>query len=218
MKEIKVVKNVLKANDRVSEQNRKIFDQHNLLVMNVIGSPGAGKTTMLEGLIQRLKDQLRIAVIEGDIYTTRDAERIEAQGVDVVQINTCGGCHLDALMVQDAIESLDLCNLELLIIENVGNLVCPAAFNLGENFKMVVMSITEGDDKPEKYPRIFQESKVLAITKIDLLEYNQFSMGRFVDEVKGIHPELEVFKVSNTIGDGLDELASWIEIQHKDLV
>lgn len=211
MKEIKVVKNVLKANDKISDQNHQIFGDHHVLVMNVIGSPGAGKTTLLEGLIQRLKNDLKIAVVEGDIFTTRDAERIEAHGVDVVQINTGGGCHLDAPMVQDALGGLNLDNLDLLIIENVGNLVCPAAFNLGEDFKMVVMSITEGDDKPEKYPRIFQESKVMVATKIDLLQYNKFDMDRFLNEIKGINPEISMFTVSSTEGDGMDGLADWIK-------
>lgn len=215
VKEIKVVTNVLKANDKMSVQNREIFDEHNLLVMNMIGSPGAGKTTLLEGLVEKLKDDLKIAVIEGDIFTTRDAERIERHGIDVVQINTGGGCHLDAVMVQDALSGLDLNELDLLVIENVGNLVCPAAWNLGEDFKMVVMSITEGDDKPEKYPRIFQESKVMAITKVDLLEYNNFDMDRFINEVKGIHPEIEPFQVSSTKGDGLEELADWIRKQYE---
>lgn len=210
MKEIKVVTNVLKANDRVSEKNRQRFDELGVLVMNVIGSPGAGKTTLLEGLIQRLRDHLKMAVIEGDIFTTRDAERIEAQGVDVVQINTGGGCHLDAMMVEDALAGMDLPAYDLLVIENVGNLVCPAAFQLGEDFKMVVMSITEGDDKPEKYPRIFQESKVLVVTKIDLLPYNQFHMERFLNEVKGINPELQVFLVSSQTGEGMEELSNWL--------
>lgn len=215
MKEIKVVTNVLKANDWVSEKNHTLFSEQGLLVMNMIGSPGAGKTTLLEGLIQRLQGKLKMAVIEGDIFTTRDAERIEAHGVDVVQINTGGGCHLDALMVQDALTSLDLAQLDLLVIENVGNLVCPAAFNLGEDFKMVVMSVTEGDDKPEKYPRIFQESKVLAVTKTDLLQYNNFNMDRFINEVKGIHPEIDAFQVSVKTGEGMDALANWISDQCK---
>lgn len=213
VREIKVVTNVLKANDRVSEKNRQVFAAHRLLVMNMIGSPGAGKTTLLEGLIQRLRDHLKMGVIEGDIFTTRDAERVEAQGVDVVQINTGGGCHLDALMVEDALADLDLPAYDLLVIENVGNLVCPAAFQLGEDFKMVVMSITEGDDKPEKYPRIFQESKVLAVTKIDLLPYNQFDMDRFLAEVKGINPDLRVFPVSSRTGEGMDELAAWLRAE-----
>lgn len=215
MKEIKVVTNVLKANDRVSEKNRRVFDEHALLVMNVIGSPGAGKTTLLEALIQRLRDHLKMAVIEGDIFTTRDAERIEALGVDVVQINTGGGCHLDAMMVEDALASLDLPSCDLMVIENVGNLVCPAAFQLGEDFKMVVMSITEGDDKPEKYPRIFQESKVLVVTKVDLLPYNQFNMERFLDEVKGINPDLHIFLVSSRTGEGIEELANWLRSERQ---
>lgn len=215
MKEIKVVTNVLKANDRVSEKNRRVFDEHGLLVMNVIGSPGAGKTTLLEALIQRLRDHLKMAVIEGDIFTTRDAERIEALGVDVVQINTGGGCHLDAMMVEDALASLDLPSCDLMVIENVGNLVCPAAFQLGEDFKMVVMSITEGDDKPEKYPRIFQESKVLVVTKVDLLPYNQFNMERFLDEVKGINPDLHIFLVSSRTGEGIEELANWLRSERQ---
>lgn len=210
-----MVTNVLKANDRVSEKNRQRFDEHGVLVMNVIGSPGAGKTTLLEGLIQRLRDHLKMAVIEGDIFTTRDAERIEAQGVDVVQINTGGGCHLDAMMVEDALAGMDLPTYDLLVIENVGNLVCPAAFQLGEDFKMVVMSITEGDDKPEKYPRIFQESKVLVVTKIDLLPYNQFHMERFLNEVKGINPELQVFLVSSHTGEGMEELSNWLREERK---
>lgn len=210
MKEIKVVTNVLKANDRISEKNRQIFAEQNLLVINMIGSPGAGKTTLLEGLIRHLQGKLKLAVIEGDIFTTRDAERIETHGVDVVQINTGGGCHLDALMIEDALAKMDLSSLDLLIIENVGNLVCPAAFHLGEDLKMVVMSITEGDDKPEKYPRIFQESSVLAVTKTDLLPYNQFDMERFVNEVQGIHPGIAIFKVASKAGDGMNELADWI--------
>ena len=211
MKEVKVVKNVLKANEKVSEQNRKLFQEKNVTVMNMIGSPGAGKTTLLEGLLNRLTDELKVGVVEGDIFTTRDAERIESCGVDVVQINTGGGCHLDAVMIQDALENMDLDQLDFLIIENVGNLVCPAAYNLGEDFKMVVMSITEGDDKPEKYPRIFQESEVLAVTKIDLLEYNNFDMDRFIEEVQGIQPEIEIFKCASLRGDGLDQLADWIK-------
>lgn len=210
MKEIKVVTNVLKANDRISEKNRQVFAEYNLLVINMIGSPGAGKTTLLEGLIRRLQGKLKMAVIEGDIFTTRDAERIETLGVDVVQINTGGGCHLDALMIEDALTKMDLSGLDLLVIENVGNLVCPAAFQLGEDFKMVVMSITEGDDKPEKYPRIFQESRLLAVTKTDLLPYNQFHMERFIAEVQGIHPEIVICKVASKTGDGMDELADWI--------
>lgn len=215
MKEIKVVTNVLKANDKMSVQNREIFDEHSMLVMNMIGSPGAGKTTLLEALVEQLKNDLKIAVIEGDIFTTRDAERMEKHGIEVVQINTGGGCHLDAAMVQDALSGLNLNELDLLVIENVGNLICPAAWNLGEDFKMVVMSITEGDDKPEKYYRIFQESRVMVVSKIDLLEYNNFDMERFINEVKGIHPEIVSFQVSSTKGDGLEKLSEWIYKQHK---
>ncbi len=213
VKEIKLVQNVLKANERVSEQNRNIFAENQLLAINIIGSPGAGKTTLLERIIQNIVERKAIAVIEGDIYTTRDAQRIEACGVDVVQINTGGGCHLDAPMVQEALTNLDLDELDLLIIENVGNLVCPAAYNLGEDFKMVVMSITEGDDKPEKYPRIFQEAKVLVVTKVDLLKYNQFDMDRFLAEVRGINPGIKVFQISNLTGDGIKELVGWLEEQ-----
>lgn len=164
--EIKVIKNILKANEDLAGQNRNRFDELGLFVLNLISSPGAGKTTILEKTIEKLKSKIKLGVIEGDLMTTRDAERILSQGVPVVQINTQGGCHLDANMISKAMNELPLESLQLLIIENVGNLVCPAAYDLGEHTKVAVLSVSEGDDKPLKYPKIFQEAPVCILNKM----------------------------------------------------
>ncbi|HUU40040.1 MAG TPA: hydrogenase nickel incorporation protein HypB, partial [Desulfatiglandales bacterium] len=167
--EIKVVKNILEANEVIASQNKKIFTEKGVYVLNLMGSPGAGKTTLLEKTVESLKDKTNIAVIEGDIETSRDAERIAAHGIPALQINTGGACHLDGNMVRKGIEEFDLDQLDLLIVENVGNLVCPAEFNIGEDDKVMIISVTEGDDKPLKYPLMFQVSSVLLLNKIDLL-------------------------------------------------
>ena len=167
--EIKIVKNILEANEIIASQNRELFAEKGIYVINLMGSPGAGKTTLLERTVSHLKDRQRIAVIEGDIATSRDSERIAAHAIPTVQINTGAACHLDGNMVRGGLKELDLDHTDLLIVENVGNLVCPAEFKIGENDKVMIISVTEGDDKPLKYPLMFQVSSVLLLNKIDLL-------------------------------------------------
>lgn len=204
------MKNILGANDEIAAQNRQMFSERGVVVMNLMGSPGSGKTTLLEQTLTRLADKIKIAVIEGDLFTAKDAERIERAGVDVIQINTAGGCHLDAAMIQKACASLDLAAIDLLIVENVGNLVCPAEFDIGENFKAVVLSITEGDDKPLKYPLIFKESEVVLLNKIDLLPFTNFDLSAARTDLTTLHPTIKIFETSCTSGAGLDDWAAWL--------
>ena len=208
--EIKLMRNILGANDEIAAANRKIFSQRGVVVMNLMGSPGSGKTTLLEKTLARLADKIKIAVIEGDLFTAKDAERIERAGVDVIQINTAGGCHLYAAMIQKACASLDLDAIDLLIVENVGNLVCPAEFDVGENFKAVVLSITEGDDKPLKYPLIFKESAAVVLNKIDLLEFTNFNLQSAREDLSTLHPTIKIFETSCTRGTGLDAWTDWL--------
>jgi hydrogenase nickel incorporation protein HypB len=207
---ISVVKNILEANQRIAEENRRRFSQNRLLVVNLMSSPGAGKTSLLEKTILALKDDFRIGVVEGDIQSTYDAERIGQTGAPVVQINTGGACHLDSNMVQEALRNLDLARLDLLFIENVGNLVCPAEFNLGEDFKAMILSVAEGDDKPLKYPLMFHESRVLLINKIDLLPFCECNPDLIEERARKINPNLTVFRVSCRTGEGLDFWTRWL--------
>ena len=208
--EIKLMKNILGANDEIAAQNRKMFAARGVVVMNLMGSPGSGKTTLLEQTLTRLADKIKIAVIEGDLFTAKDAERIERAGVEVIQINTAGGCHLDAPMIQKACDSLAPDAVDLLIVENVGNLVCPAEFDIGENFKAVVLSITEGDDKPLKYPLIFKESAAVVLNKTDLLPFTNFDLQSARRDLTTLHPSIKIFETSCTSGAGLDEWAAWL--------
>lgn len=208
--EVKVMKNILGANDEIAASNRELFRAKNICVVNLMGSPGSGKTTLLEKTLEKISGKVSVAVIEGDLFTARDAERIERLGVPVVQINTSGGCHLDAAMVKRAAESLELEKIQLLIVENVGNLVCPAEFDVGENFKATVLSITEGDDKPLKYPLIFKESAVVLLNKVDLLPYTNFSVETAREDLSTIHPGVEIIETSCTSGAGLDAWAAWL--------
>ena len=212
---ISVVKDILEANDRIAMENRNIFSEHNLLVFNLMSSPGAGKTTLLERTISALKGEIRIGVIEGDIQSSHDAERIAQGGVPVVQINTGGACHLDGNMIRDTFASFDFSELDLLVVENVGNLVCPAEFQVGEDFKAMILSVTEGDDKPSKYPLMFHESKVLIINKIDLLPYLDCSLEKIRDEAMKVNPNLVVFEVSCKTGEGLEPWYSWLKTEIK---
>ncbi|MDI6754038.1 MAG: hydrogenase nickel incorporation protein HypB, partial [Thermodesulfobacteriota bacterium] len=191
---ISVVKNILEANQRIAEENRKRFAEKQLLVINLMSSPGAGKTSLLERTILSLKDEWRIGVVEGDIQSTYDAERISQTGAPVVQINTGGACHLDSNMIQEALKNLEIERLDLLFIENVGNLVCPAEFNLGEDFKAMILSVAEGDDKPLKYPLMFHESTVLLINKIDLLPFCDCSLDLIEERALKINPRLNIFR------------------------
>ena len=208
--EVKVMKNILGENDKIAENNRKIFRDKKVFVVNLMGSPGSGKTSLLEKTLSALSKKISVAVIEGDLFTAKDAERIERQNVPVVQINTSGGCHLDAPMVARAAESLDLDKLDLLIVENVGNLVCPAEFDVGENCKAVVLSVTEGDDKPLKYPLIFKESAVTLLNKIDLLEFTNFDIKSAWEDLITLHPGLKIIETSCTKNLGLDEWTNWL--------
>jgi len=185
--------------------------------LNLMSSPGAGKTTLLEKTIDLLKDRLRIGVIEGDIQTSADAERIAGHGVQVVQINTDGACHLDGNMIREALTELDLDALDLLVVENVGNLVCPAEFDVGENHKVMILSTTEGDDKPKKYPLMFQESSVLLVNKIDLLPYINCRMTVIRQESAEINPNLKVLEISATTGEGLPLWTNWLEEQIRQI-
>jgi hydrogenase nickel incorporation protein HypB len=209
--EIKVVKNILEANEVIASQSRTLFAEKGIYVLNLMGSPGAGKTTLLEQTIEHLKDKNHIAVIEGDIATSRDAERIAHHAIPAVQINTGGACHLDGNMVRGALKEFNLNQIDLLIVENVGNLVCPAEFNIGENDKAMIISVTEGDDKPKKYPLMFQVSTVLLLNKIDLLPYLDFDMERFQGDALKVNPKLKIMAISCTTGEGLDTWFRWIE-------
>jgi hydrogenase nickel incorporation protein HypB len=192
-------------------ENRRRFDQQGLRVLNLMSSPGAGKTSLLEKTIRSLQGEVRIGVIEGDIQTTFDAERIERTGVPAVQINTGGACHLDSNMIQEALRSLEIRNLDLLFIENVGNLVCPAEFNLGEHDRVAILSVAEGDDKPLKYPLLFKESQVLVVNKIDLLPFCDCSLELMIERAKEINPQLAVFPLSCRTGEGLGNWIGWLK-------
>lgn len=204
------MKNILCANDDIAAENRAIFAEKSVVVMNLLGSPGCGKTTLLEKTLAHLAEKFRVAVIEGDLFTAKDAARIDRFGVDVIQINTAGGCHLDAAMIQKACASLNLDALDLLIVENVGNLVCPAEFDLGENFKVVVLSITEGDDKPLKYPLVFKESEAVLLNKIDLLPFTNFDVKSAREDLTTLNPTIKIFETSCTKSTGLDDWTAWL--------
>lgn len=208
--QVQVMKNILGENDKIAAENRRLFHDKKILAINLMGSPGSGKTSLLEKILSKLAEKINVAVIEGDLFTAKDAERIERQNIPVIQINTAGGCHLDAAMVKRAAESLNLDEINLLIVENVGNLVCPAEFDVGENFKAVVLSITEGDDKPLKYPLIFKESAVTLLNKIDLLPYTNFNLANAREDLTTIHPAIKIFETSCITGAGLDEFCNWI--------
>jgi len=208
--EVKVMQNVLGQNDAVAEEIRKQFAEAGVFALNLLGSPGAGKTTLLEHTLGELAKEMKIAVIEGDLFTTKDADRIEKLGVPVIQINTVGGCHLDAPMVAKAIADMDLKALDFILVENVGNLVCPAEFDVGEDAKAVVLSITEGDDKPLKYPLIFKESSVALLNKVDILPYTNFDLAAATEDIETIHPGIKVLPVSAFKAEGLEPWLSWI--------
>ncbi len=207
---VKVVTRILEANERIAEENRKHFRDAGVYVVNLMGAPGAGKTTLLERTIQALKPHLKVGVIEGDIVGSDDAERIGALGVPVVQINTGGACHLDANMISEVLPEIPLQDLDMLIIENVGNLVCPAEFKVGEDIKMMVLSIAEGHDKPLKYPLMFQESSALVLNKIDLLPYMNTDMNKVRNDSLALNPKLKIFEVSCVTGAGIDAWAQWL--------
>lgn len=208
--EIKVLKDILSANNRIAEQNRQLLASKNIIGINLMSSPGAGKTTLILRAVQALKDKVRVGVIEGDVSSSIDTEILSKAGVTVIQINTGGECHLDASMVNSALANLPLDDIDILFIENVGNLICPGEFNLGEHLKVVILSTPEGDDKPYKYPLLFTIANALVVNKIDLLPYVNFNMDNFYRAVKGMNQKAALFAVSGITGEGIANWGSWI--------
>lgn len=207
---VSVVKNVLAANDRIANENRELFDKNKVYVINLMSSPGAGKTSLVERTILALRDKYKIGVIEGDIQDTYDADRIAKLDIPVVQINTGGACHIDGNMIREALPVFDLSKTDLLIVENVGNLVCPAEFKIGENVKIMLLSTPEGADKPAKYPLMFQESAALLINKIDLMPYVDFDLEKAKHDALSLHQDLKIFEVSCKAATGLDTWTQWL--------
>jgi hydrogenase nickel incorporation protein HypB len=213
-REIRVVRRVLDANDIMADQNRKLFAEKGVFVLNVMSSPGSGKTTTLEKTLGQIMPDIRCAVVVGDICTTNDADRLAVSGVPVVQINTDefgGDCHLAAHVVAKGLSDIDLDAVDLLIVENVGNLVCPAEFDIGEDSRVVVLSVTEGEDKPLKYPLMFRECEAALLNKIDLLPYLDFDPDLAVRNIRQIHPDMPVFRVSSKTEEGFDAWLDWLK-------
>ncbi|KGE89110.1 hydantoin utilization protein A [Phaeodactylibacter xiamenensis] len=201
---------LLKANDFVADSIRKQMAAQNILLLNITSSAGSGKTTLLQETIKRLGGQINIKILVGDLETERDADRLRAVGGDALQIVTGGICHLEAQMVWQAMESLNLDGVDLLIIENVGNLVCPASFDLGEDYRVTLIATTEGDDKPKKYPRMFLTSELMLVSKVDLLEYLPFSVDNVVADARDINPDIDVMELSTINGTGVDAWCNWL--------
>ena len=210
---VTVERKVLEKNDEIAGRNRIRFAEQGLFVVNLVSSPGSGKTSILERTLQHIHGRIGIAVIEGDVQTDLDARRVSAFGIPVVQIVTHGACHLEAKLVQDALEQMDLKNVQLLIIENVGNLVCPANYDLGESMKIIIASTTEGDDKPLKYPGMFRNASVMIINKIDLLPYVDCDISLLKNNALHVNPSLTFFETSCTTKKGIPEWCSWLEEQ-----
>jgi hydrogenase nickel incorporation protein HypB len=205
--------NILEKNEEVAAEINAMLSRQGIFTVNLLGSPGCGKTSLVEQTVSLLKSELNIAIIEGDLYTSKDADRIAAYGAPVVQINTQGGCHLDAAMVKSALDQLDLNEIDILIVENVGNLVCPAEFAVGEHAKVVVLSVTEGEDKPLKYPLVFRQSAAVILNKIDLLPYTDFAIDCAVRDITGLNQQAVLMKVSCRTGAGLTDWLEWLKKQ-----
>jgi len=211
---VSVLKNLMSENDHIAEHNREHFDRHGVLAINLMSSPGSGKTALLEATILQLKDKYRIAVIEGDLETENDAERIRRHGVPAIQITTGSACHLDAHMLHDAVHGLALSELDIVFIENVGNLVCPASFDLGHHLNVTLLSVTEGDDKPAKYPVMFRAADLMLLTKTDLLEVlDDFDTGRAETHLRELASDAPVFELSARRGSGLESWLGWLDQQ-----
>jgi hydrogenase nickel incorporation protein HypB len=208
---ITIERKVLAKNDAIAEENRKFLKGKKIYTINIVSSPGSGKTSLVERTIELTGNKRKISVIEGDVQTDLDAKRVAGYNVPVVQIITNGGCHLEAGLVKDALSGLKIDGTELLIIENVGNLVCPAGYDLGEDLKVVVISVTEGDDKPLKYPKMFMNSEVLVINKTDLLPYVNCKIDELKSNALKINPKLKIFETSCTSGSGITEWCNWLE-------
>lgn len=208
--EIKIMKNILDRNQNKAEDVRKLLREKKIVMLNFISSPGAGKTTLLEKTIGQLNSDFRIGVIEGDITTDRDARRLQKYNIPITVINTEGGCHLDSHSISKALAGFNLENLDVIFVENVGNLICPSQFDLGENFKIALLSTAEGDDKPAKYPMLFREAEAVILNKTDLLPYTDFSMDNFKNDLMKLSPVSPLFEVSCTSGEGLESWYIWL--------
>ena len=207
------MKNILDRNQDKANEVRSILKEKGVIMVNIISSPGAGKTTLLERTCEEMAARLRIGVIEGDITTDRDAQRLKKYNIPIVVINTEGGCHLDSHSISKVLDSFDLDDLNVIFVENVGNLVCPSHFDLGESFKLAVVSTTEGDDKPGKYPMLFREAKAVLLNKTDLIPYTNFNFRNFKKDLDKINPLIPLFEVSCTKGEGMEDWFRWIEDQ-----
>ncbi len=216
-KTVEVLTKILDANDKQAQSNRKHFEKHGILAVNLMSSPGAGKTTLLEKTIELLDGELNIGVIEGDLETNRDAERIKRKGAPAYQITTGQACHLDAFMVHEGIHHLPLEELDIVFIENVGNLVCPASYDVGAHLNVVLLSTTEGEDKPEKYPVMFKNSELMLITKIDLLPFMDFNIEYAIESAKRVNPKIDILKVSAKTGEGLELWVDYLKLKLKVL-
>jgi hydrogenase nickel incorporation protein HypB len=210
---VPVVEEILSANDHLAAQNRRILDEAGVFAINIMSSPGAGKTSTIVATQNLLKGRVRLGMINGDIATTIDADRAAAVGVQALQINTGGTCHLDAVMLSTALKEIDLSNIDLLIVENVGNLICPSNFKLGTHLSVVIASVPEGDDKPYKYPTMYRGVQAMIVNKIDVLPYFNFNMEHFIKGVEVLNPGLTTFKTSCTTGEGQQEWADWLVAQ-----
>lgn len=208
--EIEMKQKILGKNDSLAAELRRRFAENHVFVVDLLASPGSGKTSTILATIEALRDEFNIAVIEGDIASSVDAEKIKAQGIPAVQINTGGACHLESSMVKRAVDVLDLGRLDLIIMENVGNLVCPTDFDLGENVKVMILSVPEGDDKPLKYPGVFQVAQAVILNKVDTMPVFNFNREAFDESVRQLNPQAPIFPISATNGEGVDEWASWL--------
>jgi len=208
--EIRIMKNILDRNQNKADEVRNLLAEKKVKMANIISSPGAGKTTLLERTCEALGGKINIGIIEGDVTTDRDAQRLKKYNIPIVVINTEGGCHLDSHSISKVIGMFDLDNLDLLLVENVGNLICPSEFDLGENFKLAVVSTAEGDDKPAKYPRLFSEAGAVILNKTDLLPYTNFNFEAFKADLATINPRVPLFEISATRGDGVQGWLDWM--------
>lgn len=216
MTKIDVKKPVLELNDKLAEENRQNFKKHGVYVLNILASPGSGKTSTIMAIIDALRDTYNIAVIEGDIASNVDSERIAKLGIPAVQVNTGGACHLESDMIKRAIAQLDLDDIDLILLENVGNLICPVEYDLGENAKVMILSVPEGDDKPLKYPGVFQASHAVVLNKIDTLPVFNFDQKAFEDNVHALNHDVPIFPISATNGDGVETWTNWLSDRIED--
>jgi hydrogenase nickel incorporation protein HypB len=215
--EITVLKNIFGANDEKAGEIRELLKDNGVLMINLIGSPGSGKTTLLEKLLENSGGDYNFAIIEGDVATDRDARRLQKFGAPITLINTDGACHLEALSIEKAIRQFNLNTLDVIFIENVGNMVCPAEFDIGEHEKIAIISTTEGDDKPGKYPLLFRESALVILSKTDLIPYTNFNMGNFMEDLRKLNGDIDVIELAALEGKGISKVNSWINIRLQSL-